>query len=392
MKDLKFYIFIASALLIIYLVAEYNRPKPIDWSETYVNTDKIPYGTYVLYHQLHDIFPGTDIRSYKEPVYNVLADRKIGNANYLIICNSIKFIESDYEELRAFISKGNDVFIAASSFGTYLSDTLKLGTSPQFAFTKTVRGLKLMNKTLDTSHVYAIDKKIPTSYFDSFDTTRAIILGKDVNDHINFVKYNFGKGSLYLNTNPSMFSNYALLNTNGGDYASTALSYLHPNKNLIWDEYYTLGKDDEGSPMRVFLRNPALRMAYYIALFALLIYVVYQIKRRQRIIPVIEPLQNTTLDFVNVVGQVYYEQRDNSNIAQKKASYFLEHLRTQYNLKTNLLNNEFVEMLAHKSGVDTQLIQQLLHQVTLVRSGAPVSDTELIDLNKNIERFYQRSK
>jgi hypothetical protein len=52
MKDLKIYIFLASILLVFYVVAQYNKPKPTDWSLTLVNTDKIPFGTYVLFNRI----------------------------------------------------------------------------------------------------------------------------------------------------------------------------------------------------------------------------------------------------------------------------------------------------------------------------------------------------
>jgi len=49
MKDFKIYISIASALLLIYLIAEYNKPVPINWNPTFYYNDKIPFGTYIVY-------------------------------------------------------------------------------------------------------------------------------------------------------------------------------------------------------------------------------------------------------------------------------------------------------------------------------------------------------
>lgn len=392
MKDFKIYIFIASVLLVVYLVAQYNRPQPINWTETFNTNDKIPYGTYIVYNQLHDIFPKAEIQQYQRPVYNVLTDDSVSRGTYIIICGDAKLNEYDYDKLIKFIKKGNDVLIAAHSFGQQLNKALKVDAETE-SWYKNVSGyLKFTNKALDTAQVYTIDKNLSDGYFSNLDTAKALILGKNNLGHINFIKYNFDKGSLYLNANPLMFTNYSLLKKDGATYAALVFSHLKYNHNIIWDQYYSDGKTDEESPMRVFLHNPALRSAYYLSLFSLLLFVVYQIKRRQRIIPIIEPLSNSTLDFVNVVGQVYYEQRDNSNIAHKKASYLLEHLRNKYNLKTNVLNEEFVTALNHKSGADASLIRELINQVTLTRSGTKVSDRELIDLNKNIEQFYLQSR
>jgi len=55
----------------------------------------------------------------------------------------------------------------------------------------------------------------------------------------------------------------------------------------------------------------------------------------------------------------WHEQHNNSNIAQKKVTYFLEHIRTKHFIRTNLLNDDFVDLLAHKSGVSKPLRRML---------------------------------
>src|SRR5436305_5857551 len=37
---------IGTALLLVYLIAQFNRPNPVNWSTTLSYNDKIPYGTY----------------------------------------------------------------------------------------------------------------------------------------------------------------------------------------------------------------------------------------------------------------------------------------------------------------------------------------------------------
>jgi hypothetical protein len=392
MKDFKIYLFIASVLLLVYLVAQYNRPKPINWTETLASRDKIPYGTYILSHQLHDIFPGADIKQFSEPVYNVINDHYLQHGTYIIICKDINLTEADYDKLAKFIKKGNDVLISASSFGKYFRKKLKIETGTDLPFTATPGSFRFLNKTLDTAKIYTIDKNISDNYFTGLDTAKATVLGENKFHHYNFLKYTMEKGALFLSPDPLLFTNYSLLKTEESQYASVVLSHLKTDKTLIWDNYYTGGGEGEESLMRVFLKNNALRSAYYIAFLSILIFVLYEIKRRQRIIPIIEPLTNTTLDFVNVVGQVYYEQRNNGNIAQKKAAYFLEYLRTKYQLKTAVLDNEFIATLSQKSGVGTGLIEELLKQITLTRAGVRVTDNDLILLNKNIEQFYLQSR
>ena len=58
MKDLKIYLAVATFLLVLYIVVEYNKPQPQNWQPTLYYGDQIPFGTYILHRQLPDIFPG----------------------------------------------------------------------------------------------------------------------------------------------------------------------------------------------------------------------------------------------------------------------------------------------------------------------------------------------
>jgi hypothetical protein len=182
-----------------------------------------------------------------------------------------------------------------------------------------------------------------------------------------------------------------MLKPGGAEYAATALSFLKSSRQIVLDEYYTQGDAGDDTPMRVFLSNTALEWAYYIALFSLAIFVLYEIKRRQRIIPVIEPLSNSTLDFVSVVGRVYYEKRNNANIAQKKILYLLTWLRDEYHVKTNKLDDEFIEKLTGKLGLKKAFAVDLVDYIKYISVQTQVNDRELIELNKLIEKFYNQA-
>jgi hypothetical protein len=392
MKSLRTYIITVAALLIIYLVAQYNRPNAVDWSETYKSTDKIPFGTYIIYNRIKDIFPAAKVETFHEPIYNVINDHGISHGTYLIICNEVTLNEYDYQKLIKFIKTGNDVFISAAYFGDELKKQLHIQTSVQMQYIKYAAGIKFINKWLDTSKIYSVGKGIGGIYFSDMDTAKTVALGTDNYHHVNFLKYPAGKGNLYLNANPLMFTNYSLLNKQSTAYASTALSFVKNDNYIMWDQYYAVGREDDESSMRVFLRHAALRWAFYIAFFSLIFYVLYDIKRRQRIIPVIAPLENSTLSFVNVVGKVYYEQRNNQNISSKKILYFLEYLRTEHQLKTNPLDEQFIDSFSQKTGIDNSLAKELVDYINFINAQTKVTDKELIELNKLIEQFYIQSR
>jgi hypothetical protein len=51
------------------------------------------------------------------------------------------------------------------------------------------------------------------------------------------------------------------------------------------------------TPLRFFLTNDFLRWALRLSVFGLILYILFEMKRRQRVIPVITPLRNSTVRF-----------------------------------------------------------------------------------------------
>lgn len=391
MKGLKLYLALSAVIMIVYVVAQYYKPKPTDWTATYLKEDKIPFGLYILYQEIGSLFPEAVVRTARAPVYNTLKDVDYQNSNYLLIAGSLQLDKLDYRELDKYLRKGNDVFIATFDLGKVLQNRLKLKTDLVYGITEAKStAINFVNPLLKNPKPYRFDKGLGDQYFSSFDSTKVTILGKNAKGQANFIKYAYGKGNLYILPNPQLLTNYNLIKADGADYAAKALSYLNPRPILIWDEQYSRGNTDDASLLRVIFKHDKLRWAYYIALISLLVFVFFEVKRRQRIIPIITPLKNTSVDFVKVVGSVYFEQRNNTDISHKKINYFLEFIRSNYKLKTQELDQEFVNALSQKTGIQIEVIQSLIQLINNVMGAKKVSDQQLIALNKNIEQFHKQ--
>lgn len=393
MRDLKIYVFIGSIILGLYLIAEYNKPKPVDWRETFNRKDKIPFGSAIFFDRLTDFFPGATITPIRSSPYAYLQEERVRKGCYILQANSVELDEYDFKNLERYMARGNDVFIAAYYLSDFIEDSLKTKVSSVLKVkSKSRTPIHFVNRALSPSRWYHFDKGIGDQYFSKFDTARAIILGTNNKGKANFLRYSYGKGNLYIIASPYFFTNYNLLKPGGAEYAAKALSYLGSAEEVVWDEYSSQGGEEADTPMIVFLRNPKLKWAYFTALFGLIFFVLYEIKRRQRVIPIINAPENSTLEFVRVVGQVYYQQRDNGNLAHKKISYLLEEVRSRYNIKTTTIDQDFMSLLEKKSGVSKAVIEELVSQINLVRKYKHVSDKQLIELNGTIEQFQQQSK
>jgi hypothetical protein len=392
MRDLKIYLIIATTLFVLYVVANMNKPREVDWRPTFSNVDKIPFGTRVLYERAGDIFPGAAIKPKRNAIYNTIAEDSIKGSTYVIIAASLNITKPDIKQLKKYVAAGNDVFIAAEYFGEPFEKELKTSIDNKLINGNDHTLIHFVNPALSPEVHYYVDKGLTSGYFTQIDTARAVVLGETDKHNANLIKYPIGKGNLYLSTLPGMFTNYSMLKTQGAEWASTTLSMLKRTHDVVWDIYYTQGTGEEDSPMRVFFGNPQLKAAYYLALAGLLIFVLYEVKRRQRVIPVIKPLENSTVDFVNVVGQVYYERRENINIARKKMQYFLANVRESYRMKANRPGPEFVEELVSRTGVTEELARNLSGAFIFISTHDLVTDNELIRLNFLIEQFYIQSR
>ncbi|GAB2974779.1 hypothetical protein GCM10027049_06400 [Mucilaginibacter puniceus] len=388
MKDFKYYIIGACLLLTVYVVIEYNKPVPFNWETSLRYNDKIPFGTYIFYHQLNDIFPETNITRTNKSIYS-LFKQGIEPGNYIIIANEVKLSKVDFNELIKYIKDGNNVFISAFGWDGYFSTELHLDAETEIKEKNTL--VNFTNPSLKVPGYYRFDKEISERYFSKFDTAKATILGMNSGGHSNYLSFQYGKGKLFVCANPQLFSNYSLLSAQGKNYAEKAISYLPVKQNIYWDQHQNNDIPVDSSPMRVIFEHTNLKYAYYLALITLMIFLLFEVKRRQRVIPVIEPLKNSTLDFVKVVGKVYYDKRDNANIAVKKIIYLQSYLRERYQLKTGKMDHEFADTMANKTGVHQSLTRELVDHINYIYHQQNITDHELIILNQLIEKFYAQA-
>jgi hypothetical protein len=391
-KGHKKFIILFSLVFVLYIIAELNKPKQLDWTVTLSKNDKNPFGGYVVYEQLENIFPSVRLQSYRMPLYDQLNNVEEQNTAYLILSPDFKPSQADFDEMKKYVAQGNYVMISAANFAKSFLDSFKLKTSSRLSFLgKDSTSINFVNPALKTVKDFTFHSSTIDEYFSQIDTANTTVLGINDRKQPNFIKAEFGEGAFFLHSAPICFSNYFMLSGNNADYVAKALSYIPAEVDqLYWDEFYKLGPAGAATPLRLFLSNSYLLWALRLAVAGLLIYIFFEIKRRQRVIPVINPLRNSSLDFIKTVSNVYFNQGDNAGIADKKITYFLEFLRQRFFLHTKELDSSFVEQLSRKSGVSSHEITDLVNILGEVKSGYPVSDKLLVVLDQRIDNFYKQ--
>ncbi len=401
-KRTKIIIGIFAAVLIGIIVTEIVRPKPLNWSPSYTSSDKIPFGCFVLFNELPTLFPNKEVTSVDQSLYEVLTELDtVSKSNYLMVNNGISFDKEEYDQLLEYVSRGNDVFMASTYFGGYLSDTLNLDIDASYSIREDTVALSLTNSQFETSK-FAFTKGMYNRHFTSVDTLNTTILGhvtyneetfsldgdpeNTIQKKPNFVKIQFGEGHFYLNVTPLAFTNFYMLAGNE-DYVSNSFSYLKNHKTLFWDNYKKSGRIIIDSPMRFVLNQPSLKWGYYLTLVGVLCFFIFRTKREQRIIPVIEPLENSSVEFARTVGSLYYQHKDYTNLISKKINYFLEFVRSHYYIDTTQISEKTIKDLSAKSGKPLTDVKDLIDLISQLKNRSQHTEHDLIELNKKITSF-----
>lgn len=390
---------IASLLLILMFKLQIRTNRVIDWTESYNERSNKPYGTSILYKELPQIFKDQTIKTvYYPPSLYFYANSEgsygdhIAKGTYLLIGNSDYLKQWDIEELLLFASHGNHVLISDHSFPKLLLDSLNLDIQ-RTKNTDSVAKLSFTDNRLIPRNTL-IDKSVTSAYFSSFDPQSHTALGyvADDREKVNFLEIPFEGGTVLLHLEPKVFTNYNLLKDEHYHYTEGVLSYL-PSATIYFDSYNKLadtnyGQTEKKSNPSWFLQQKSFRWATYLALILGLLFVIFNAKRRQRIIPIIKPLNNTTVDFVKTISNLYYETQDHKNLIEKKITYFLEKIRSDYHLDTTVLDDAFIERLSQKSGKNKESVKKTINFINWLQSKNEFFEGNLLKLNSLIEEFY----
>ena len=388
-KNLKFLLplFITLIILTIIKIAE---PEEVDWSKSFAKKDKIPYGGYIIYDISKGLFPDKEFELKELPIYNTLKGKYHYNTNYVFINTYFSPDRLDTEYLLDYVAEGNDVFISALGIYGNLADSLQIKTYDVF-FSQDSVNINFSLAGLKSDSGYSYFKGNFENYFSEFDTTLVQVLGKNGNDKVNFLRIKYGEGNFLLNTVPLAFTNYHLLNSANNEYVYKALSHL-PSQNTFWDDYYKDGNKYSATILQYILSQKALKWAYFFMLVSVFLFIFFYGRRKQRIIPVMSPLTNTTLEFVETVGNLYYQQKDFKNIAEKKISYLLDYLRNKYSIKASTFNEETISKITEKSSINTGILKSLFKEIKKINDSTKITEDELININYKIEKFYERTR
>lgn len=396
------------------------------WTITLDREDKRPYGTFLAYESLKFYFSEAEIEALPSGFRYTNMDAGMRNNDSgisLLILEGIGcyLSEREWNDLKDFASRGNEVMIFASSFDEKLEKDLeftKMLAGDERNFPNT--GFKsfsnndrlILSDMMDRKFGY--EGRSIKGYFtitpDTGDDAAEIntdddeLKNNEQEDHVatipdllgysggkpNFIRYATGDGHISLHAAPLTLTNYFLLQDGNTRYIDGLWRTLPPKINHIyWDSFTT--RRSQASSIDILWQHPATRLALTLAIIAISLYVLFEGKRKQRIITVIPPVRNDSVSFVETVGRLYYNKGNHVNLANKIVQQFLEWVRSNYFINTNLLDEHFINQFTIKSGQSEMVSRWITGTINDIKKGqAKIDDSYLYNLYSVTQKIYNK--
>lgn len=197
----------------------------------------------------------------------------------------------------------------------------------------------------------------------------------------------FGKGRVIIAACPLLFSNYGILDPRASFFVHRMLSLMAGRPVVRTTAYMhtPMEEAEASSPFRYFLSQPPLRWALWLTCLLIVVFMVFTARRRQRVIPVVERLPNKSLEFVKIIGTLYYQQNNPTDLVRKKYQYFAEDLRRRLFIDVNDADSDdrVFSLLSRQSGVSYEQVAVLIHALREIQNRA--SEVEKVQMRQLID-------
>ena len=446
-------------LFVLFCLLQVNLPKKFVWSPTFSHVDKQPFGCFVFdsvltqslpngYHVTKKTFFQLDQEHAKEKisVLMVVDQQDLKQLDVKYLCNiarrggkvmvvasssfddgrnadtvvvdelertfKVKIEDGLYFSLRGILSglkaHDNDMYdtiywnnretmYAAQSYRMFYN--MVGGT----LFVDSVPKVKRLAYTLSTA---GYDYKHDSLYVGDFTSFDTIVDEKERIERIDTfaikkvpaaVSVPYGKGEVIFVSSPLLFTNYGMLEGNTSVYIFRLMSYL-ADLPVYRTEAYV--KTDamlvaEQSPFREFIKRPPLRWALYLALLGVVLFMIFTARRRQRVIPIMSKPANRSLEFIQLIGTLYYQRKDHVDLVRKKFKLFAEELRKTAGVDISDVNTDDREylLLAEKTGMNSDRLKKVIRQIRLVlHSEGNISVEEMRSLIDAMDTIVRHAK
>ena len=392
--------------LLFVLVMEFNAPAKFVWRPTFGHYDGQPFGCAVFDTLMEKSIPAGYHVTNK--TFAQLERDGYGKKPHAILVQTLAFnpTETDRRALSRLLKAGNKVLIVTSDF---VCDSSKINFGVAVSGRDTFlpqwvkKSLSDYQIPMDTLYWNAVKPYTPHTYqvytsmsgygievnegvqcdtllcafqrsIDGDVDTTDVSCDVDDDEYADkiggywqarLIRIKWGKGELFLSCDPLLWTNYGVLDPEINGLLFRAMSQFRGLPVTRTDAYAPKNEINKESPLRYWLQNAPLRWCVYLTLLGLLLFCVFYARRRQRVIPVVKQPENKSLEFVKLIGTLYYQKHENRDLLQKKYSYFAETVRRQLliDVDDEESRRENITQLALRTGMPEAEVRMILDKV-----------------------------
>lgn len=385
-------------ILLFYSIISYSTDKkPTNWVYTFSEYSTQPFNTRIFFKELTSFFPGKEVEKLTENDFysyfrhdfeevnelsgDSLFKTKLDSLpqyiseiafdeirfNYIAVNNN--FYSSFYgtDALINHIFLGGHAQIHAFYFGSDLQERLGINVQRLSNDLGSEPIQSTENITTWQGEVIPVRRTHSNHYFDDFSPSFDTLLVND-SGFVKGIRVQIGKGSISLFTLPHLYTNYDILYQDRT--LSTKLLNELPVQNTIWSKSLNGEADKDRGLLYFIFSHPTLKWAYYILLFSIILFFLLNLQRRQRAIPIVKAPKNLSLSFLQTISDLHYARLDYHTVLKKKMYFLKNQIKQDFNLTQTKIDNQFIESLSKRSGIDEKLIRKLyrLYDETLEQS------------------------
>lgn len=382
-----------------------QEEKETDWSLTLDRNKKDPYGCYIAYHHLSSLFPEAKIKAGRQLMSTIKKTVRSQNGSLsgnicIVVCKSFEVDSAEMELLKEYVRLSNGLIVFAESFSDNVYEHFHAIPDSNYylsyvqAPADTLGHQELGLTFNDTIHSFVFNGPNVGLHFDEYTASNSDIIAigytsRHDTSHTNMLIRYENNGGFMINRAPMALTNYYMLQDTNRQYYEYVLSYFNTYPTSVnWFSYLNKYPNEQSDfNWSDLFQKPALFYAFLILLITILVYVLFASKRQQRKIPVLEPLTNSSLDFVETVGRLYYVKKNNANLAEKMITHYLENIRIRYQVRTNELNAEFAGMLSRKLEKPSDEINAFVSYLNYIRGAEQVTDIDIQHLYQQLKKY-----
>lgn len=385
--------------------ASKHKPKQYssDWKKVYDLKDKNPRNIS-FFMDLLDVHV-------KDSIYNLKywSDlEKIPNhqeATYLFIGDDFGLKDEAYDSIMHYADSGATVFISFNHITNNLYQRHFNENAFYWDYNKVLFAW-VGDTTLSFYHVYEND----TINEDWYAFSETEIIDTNYRSYLFAMKHPIAfyekhhKGKVHFHSVPDLFENYQVIQPNGYAHTSFILSKIPKDKPVVFltcginshdvpsisdeDAESEGAEKEDNSLIQFILKNPALRLAFLLLIFLLLLYVFFRAKRKEEVLAGYTEKRNMSLAFVETLSSIYISRNSPIGVLQVMRKNFYatinKHFYVDLSRKENLEQN--LEKLIAKVPYDSEKITDIVRSLDSRKNN--VDNRHLGLVYAKIREFY----